>query len=335
MSLGGLVVALLLVELGLRLSGYGSPVSAVDLVLSWDPPSPYVASGPNSYTFKPHYLGVTRYQRAADGVVLREVPVRIGADGLPAAPEPEPPEPAEVVVVGDSVSFGLGVEPEAAWPIQLGQRLQKRVKNASVPGWNTPQMGGWILQSGFQSRPEYVLWAFYLNDLMPGANLATIGAPPVSLSAPPWAGREGGFRRRSWLYNLLMRTVEHEQRLQSALSGDRSYLEDLVHHFHAPTLERHYRDMSQSCSRNNARCAVVVLPFLEGVGDDTTAKLLGEVEATAARAGLAVVRVDDCLDGMDLADRFVLPGERHPSERAHRRIAAAVQEGLHRIPGWP
>ncbi len=324
----GLLLGFLELEVLFRITGYGSPLSGHDLVLSWDPPAPYQAV-PEGYRFIPGYSGVTRYRRATDGVILHEATVGIGASGLRAGPERP-----ELLVVGDSVTFGLGVNADQAWPARLAAARGASVQVAAVPGWGIGDQSAWLHARGWELGASQVLFSFYLNDLMPGLNLARAGAGDVALRAPSWARSEAGLRRQSFLYNAVWRAAERRRILATLYGTGGSYLADLERHFHVPTLERHLLDLARGCAERRARCAVVVLPFFEDLPRPKAERLLSLVVEAATRAKVTVLRVDDSVDELTPAARMVLPGEQHPSPRAHQAIADAVAEQLERTAGW-
>jgi len=101
--------------------------------------------------------------------------------------EPQPGR-RRIVVLGDSVSFGLGVRQEAIWPALLERRLQREglqpgaVENLAIWAYNTANEADALREDGLPLRPEVVILQFYMNDFSiapppkPGA-----AAPPPSL----------------------------------------------------------------------------------------------------------------------------------------------------------
>jgi hypothetical protein len=79
---------------------------------------------------------------------------------------------------------------------------------------------------------------------------------------------------------------------------------------------------------------VAVLPSFVPPGADDGADILDQAATEAAAAGLQVLRLDRAVDPIDLADRFVLPGDLHPSARAHQvlgqALATQLEPGLQR-----
>lgn len=115
------------------------------------------------------------------GLALLEGGLRIAALVLPARFEREsaaarrPPEPGELLVlaVGDSHTFGVGVEPDEAYPAQLEAILRRRgvrarVINAGAPGRNSRQLREVLPRMLAQYRPRIaIVWVGANNQWVP------------------------------------------------------------------------------------------------------------------------------------------------------------------------
>lgn len=62
--------------------------------------------------------------------------------------DPGPVSGRRVICIGDSVTFGWGVEVEASWPSQLGKLLGVDVVNAGVPAQRLETMAAWVEREG-------------------------------------------------------------------------------------------------------------------------------------------------------------------------------------------
>jgi lysophospholipase L1-like esterase len=176
----------------------------------------------------------TAFQRAAlvalglvIGLGILEGALRLAALILPARFEREsatarrPAEPGDVVVlcVGDSHTFGVGVEPQQAYPVQVEQVLRRhgvraRVINAGAPGRNSGQLREVLPPMLAHYRPRIVIvWI--------GANDQWVPLVPEG-TAPPFRDR---FRLVRMLRLLLVRN--------EGVSGD--FRRDLDNALLAPT----------------------------------------------------------------------------------------------------
>lgn len=144
-----------------------------------------------------------------------DVPVRINSRGF-RGPEFDPPAPdaLRVLVLGDSVSFGLYLRYEDAWPTLLRETLAARaggrpvqVRNLAVPGYSTFQgrilFERHALQSDFQ--PHVVVFAFGFNDGYPRPqdDRTTRAAYRAALTTTP--GRLRRWLERSRFLRWLLR----------------------------------------------------------------------------------------------------------------------------------
>jgi acyl-CoA thioesterase I len=110
-------------------------------------------------------------------------------------PSPAPAAPRVVVALGDSLTAGLGVAPDEAYPAVLEARLREagfdyRVVNAGISG--DTSAGGlrrldWVLRS----RPDVAIVALGANDGLRGLPVAALRD---NLSAIVDRMREGGVR---------------------------------------------------------------------------------------------------------------------------------------------
>ncbi len=88
--------------------------------------------------------------------------VRTNADGL----RDEPFEGAfDIATIGDSFTFGFGVEEAESWPARLEARSGARVANMGWAGWNSYVYPVAIKRYAIPLHTHVWLWAFFGNDL--------------------------------------------------------------------------------------------------------------------------------------------------------------------------
>ena len=107
-------------------------------------------------------------------------------------------EAGDIVVLGDSVTDGGGLERGEAWPAQVAERLDRSVYNLSSVGWDTAQIAG--AARDLLPEHELVVYAAFTNDVVP---TRVIGHPPVYVGAvapmglewaDPWLPRSAAVR---------------------------------------------------------------------------------------------------------------------------------------------
>jgi lysophospholipase L1-like esterase len=83
---------------------------------------------------------------------------------------PKPTGVFRIAAVGDSCTFGFGLELEDTWPKQLERELQKvrpgaEVINFGVMGYNTPQEAERIQDKVLKYSPDLIIIGYSLNDI--------------------------------------------------------------------------------------------------------------------------------------------------------------------------
>lgn len=346
----GLVVAGCLGEGTVRLLGWGAPVQGVDVQLAWEVSAPEGARSPFRYhdtlpdvTLAPGVTGRMVYRSVVDGGVVHAASFTVSPEGLRgASPEEGARDRRRVLVVGDSVTFGQGVEDDETYVAALEREAPRAVQtlNAGVPSWDLRSETAWLDAQGWALAPDLVVLGFYVNDVAPSPRAvpeALERTPPRR--APAWARAPRTLRRWSHLLNFAARRLEAERLARAYLpepsAGDprRSYLDDLRRQFDRGALEARFVDLAAGCARQRVPCVVAMLPVLVSGHDDSGADLIdavtGIVDEVAAREpALRVVRVDDVLTEVPPDARDVLPADRHPSARLHRVIGRRLAERL-------
>jgi hypothetical protein len=69
------------------------------------------------------------------------------------------------IALGDSFTFGLGVEHDSTWVAQLAKLTRKEIVNLGVPGWGPQQYTRALERYGAPLKPKVVWYALYRNDL--------------------------------------------------------------------------------------------------------------------------------------------------------------------------
>lgn len=98
-----------------------------------------------------------------------------------------PPAEGGVACLGDSTTFGWGVEEDEAWPARLAARLGRPVLNGGVPGYTTVQ-GLATLDTVLSARPRIVILGYLVRDAeraarrdLPGSDRAGASTPDLQL----------------------------------------------------------------------------------------------------------------------------------------------------------
>lgn len=195
-------------------------------------------------------------------------------NGVPAANDGG--EKRLIACLGDSYTFGYGVDDDETWPFQLREALNSaagspvfETLNAGINGMNTAQEATYLKERVMRVSPELVLLAFYLNDAAIGAN--ALGSEHELKKPPPlyeFVNRNPtfvGLRERSRLADLIGdRLVKSEYLEFLGTSRTQLYREDRPGWKKCRKELLRIRDM---CARRGTRFAVVFYPLLFRQGD--------------------------------------------------------------------
>ncbi len=81
------------------------------------------------------------------------------------APPPRRPGVKRIVAVGDSITFGLGVDRAAAWPAALERAVPgTEVLNLAICGWDAEHVVSLITKVLPAWQPDLVIWGRFPND---------------------------------------------------------------------------------------------------------------------------------------------------------------------------
>ncbi len=178
--------------------------------------------------------------------------VTINPEGFRGAPWGEPAK-EEVLVVGDSQVFGLGVEAEEAFPAVLAETLRRPVLNAGVPTYGPSEYLGVMRRLLPERRPKTVILVVnFANDLFEAARSnvdrhAVWDGWAVRKETAPLATT--AFPGRAWLYReshafFALRRVIYEARhprLEDATLPSEGDWKDIVGRRDATSEERRRR----------------------------------------------------------------------------------------------
>ena len=99
-------------------------------------------------------------------------PVRIDQRAFRVTSESQSRETADILALGDSFTFGMGVTDDQTWPAQLQRKLSAslgrdpHVVNAGTISYGVFQELDLLRASGLAMRPRIVVHALYWNDFM-------------------------------------------------------------------------------------------------------------------------------------------------------------------------
>jgi len=197
---------------------------------------------------------------------------------------PEVPEAAEIVAIGDSLTYGFSAPGAESWPAWLARLTGRRVYNMALGGY-APADYGYLFDSRAVSlAPRVVVFGFYLGNDLPGAyrHAAGIERTVADMTGESARRRLGGLRRwlaeRSLLYQVVKRqAVELTAPLRSA---------EALALGHAPEARLEHPALG-TAFRLEERLAAVDLERPEiRLGLDASLQIFAEVEGRCRKAGI-------------------------------------------------
>lgn len=156
LAAGTVLFSLLLAEAAIRTSGIAGAGRGSPWFAGGNHPRFLFQADPRSgYRLRANFRG----RQIAPGRDF-DVPVVTDAAGMRDHRHAAAAEPA-VLALGDSMTFGEGVDVERTWTAVLERRLGRRVYAAGVPGYASPQMLGELVRLTPLLSPELVLVALF------------------------------------------------------------------------------------------------------------------------------------------------------------------------------
>jgi len=239
------------------------------------------------------------------------------------------PDEYRIVVLGDSVAWGWGVELAQAWPQQLEKALQESLKNKQVTiynlavnGYATPQEVHILAKYGLTYQPDLVILNYVLND------------PEVEDGGLSWYFEAvnrieilyKGKLLVSFIGTVLKSTLGLIPEPPNNKAMDHFYL---IHHSDLfKNVERAFDDLAVIASKNNINVLVIVTPEFEF----NKGKAYPWAEIHHQIETLAISHYFEFLDTQPALSVFngkeVSLDPIHPNAEGHKIIAAAVKEKL-------
>lgn len=305
-SLLSCLTALLLAEAGVR--GYFRLVKSFDIEM-WRYARLLKQSVPDARS---------HIHRPNASAMIAGAHVRINSRGLRDRERPyrKPPDTYRILVVGDSVAFGFGVEEPDIFPRRLEALLNAKnrsrrtyeVINGGVGNYNTDQELAFLKLEGVKYRPDHILLAYYVND---------------AEGVQKYAGRS--IVERSALY-VVLKGLEY--RVRSLLSPARRYTNYYRRLYEADAWLRHQEtlaDFLRESRKLGARLTVLILPDLHALADypfNDIHRLVGDF---FRRQGCDVIDALEAYEDAAEAKSFWAgPDDPHPNAEAHHRIARLI-----------
>ena len=116
------------------------------------------------------------------------------------------------VAVGDSYTFGVGVDLEKVWTILVARSVGREILNLGIPGQGPPQYTRVLKRYALPMRPRVVFYGLYYNDVQDSHRFYRSKRTLLPFSRYA--------RQYSFTYNLIQARRGSSAKRENALEGD-------------------------------------------------------------------------------------------------------------------
>lgn len=240
-------------------------------------------------------------------------------------PVEKPAGERRILVLGDSVAFGWGVDQGEDFPARLEALLRQqpggawRVINTGVNGYNSQQQALFFASEGIRFQPDIVLLLYVGNDVDPviEPNAVTWRRYPTWPSSLPELLDRA--RSLSYLYQATKLFQRMEELRPAAESGPRR---SLVDHPGWPASLEALKSISSLCAREKIHFLVA----MESGSDEKRA-------ASLRQAGIETISLASAWSRVAPESQRVSRIDPHPGAEVHKEFARSLLEAM-RARGW-
>ncbi len=266
---------------------------------------------------------------------------------------PKQPGVVRIACIGDSVTFGYGVDDPDTFPRHLERQLNARcaeegrrfeVYNFGVTGYNATQVAAALRTYALNCDPDLVIYGYCLNDPS-GYSVEMAGVLRKLTSADyryyrAWTdrGRRLLARSRAWLLMRYAWDSFGDEAHRTALPQSNSPQPDwqrtsplqyyqALHESPEPwsRVPVAFADIAAATAPGDVPAYVALFPFLQDLQAHPFEEIHRRVGAAAEAAGLSVVDLaPPFIDAARASDEPLGVDRLHPTARGHAVAAAAV-----------
>lgn len=348
LALGALALSLGVAELGLRILRPGSwdrpvlrdldgnerPLS--DVIGYFDEPGLTKDGQPLLTNLLPHLVVRGCYDRPAWDYFDDEGCVEYRMNSLGFRDEEfareKPAGEWRVLALGDSFTFGLGVQQPDLWTEVLQRRLAAErggpvqvINGGFACGHYPPQYVPWLADAGLSLQPDVVIVGLCLNDL--GTEI-----PMLAYGFGLGGGRTPG---PSALWDLIQRLVGQrkvEQAVEAALNDTGAKQFDFAHVVEQDPLSwqmtaQALAELKELTDGQGVRLVIAVFPMLSRLSSDYPyAPLHAMVAERCAELGIERIDLAAPFMGLDDLDLWVHPTDQHPNDVGQAMLGDGIAD---------
>jgi lysophospholipase L1-like esterase len=216
-----------------------------------------------------------------------------------------------IIFLGDSLTFGWGVEKHESFEHLLEKRLDAQtpteIINFAAGNYNTVQEVNLFLDEGLKYDPDQVVLFYFINDAEPNPQKSRF----------PWLGN---MRIVTFYWSRVKALLTRF----SDTAGFQAYYAALYREGAEGLLrsQEAFLQLKRACSENGIGLRVVLLPELHDLIDYPFSREYALVEGFLRENEIAVLDLTPFFSGEQHPESlWVAPDDAHPNAIAHRRIA--------------
>lgn len=245
------------------------------------------------------------------------------------------PETLRVLAVGDSFTFGDGIERvEDTWPRVLERRLRAagldaEVFNLGKPGTNTAYQRALLARWLPELRPDVVVVGFVPNDPEPPGANREIVPKRLFVHLLPWDALDDAWTRSSYAYAWL----RAKRNILLERTGRKETYAEYVAGLYSPgpdweAFEREARGLVAEVREADVRLVVALFPLFHDLEHDPWARELEAAGALFRSAGAEVLDLRATYAGYPTDALWIAPTDAHPNVLGHRLAGEAIASHL-------
>jgi lysophospholipase L1-like esterase len=216
-----------------------------------------------------------------------------------------------IAVLGDSLTFGWGVEKADTFEVLLEQMLSEQqpteLLNFGHGNYNTQQQVNLFNERGLKYNPDSVVVFYFINDAE---------VTPVR-SSWLWVSH---LRSVTFLWSRIRGLLTRSEAGQTFESFYSALYEDDQPGFIA--VKESFLELKKICAERNISLQVVMLPELHNLVEYPFAAEYAKVSDFLGANNIAVIDLTDSFAGYeDAVGLWVAPDDAHPNALAHKMIA--------------
>lgn len=275
-------------------------------------------------------------------LTVRHYTNSMGFRAMAEPPGPKAPGTRRIVFLGDSFTFGEGVEEEDVFSARVSVRMNAaragghryEVFNLGVGGYNTEQEVALLRNFAIKLQPDVVVLVYTLNDAEPKLfEIDPVTQAPRRRSrdvpentADPLPPAYFPFTLRS--ARLIWKVAQTYGGATKTLHYYRSLYDEGREGWQAT--QGALRDYGNICRLEELKCYVALFPLLVDFADYPFVDAHRKVSAAAGAAGVELIDLLPPIAelGLDGEDLWVHPTDQHPNELVHREVADSLIDRL-------